>query len=388
MILSRIELVNWKNFYHCDVSLSERTFVVGANASGKSNFLDAFRFLHDLAKAGGGLQTAVASRGGMTKIRCLAARKRTDIEFVVHLKEDSGDSEDVWKYVLDFKNVGGGILKNEVSILKEEVWRGEEQLLSRTPQTPNEDSDTLKYTHLEQVTSNKEFRELRIFFNNIDYLNVVPQLVRESGSMLLSFDKEDFYGRNFLQRLAKMNKTTSAAYFRRVNEILKLAVPQLDKLTLTNDEMGVPHLEARYEHWRAKGSKQQEEQFSDGTLRLIGFLFALLDSKGVVLLEEPETNLHSAIVAQLPEFISKLQRSKKETRQVFITTHSYDMLSNQGIGGEEVILLKPSPEGTKVINAATLEDVMTELNAGFSIADAVMPYTRPEHIDSIAEIKL
>ena len=288
---------------------------------------------------------------------------------------------------MDFKNVGGGILKNEVSILKEEVWRGEEQLLSRTPQTPNEDSDTLKYTHLEQVTSNKEFRELRIFFNNIDYLNVVPQLVRESGSMLLSFDKEDFYGRNFLQRLAKMNKTTSAAYFRRINEILKLAVPQLDKLTLTNDEMGVPHLEARYEHWRAKGSKQQEEQFSDGTLRLIGFLFALLDSRGVVLLEEPEINLHSAIVAQLPEFISKLQRSKKETRQVFITTHSYDMLSNQGIGGDEVILLKPSPEGTKVINAATLADVMAELNAGFSVADAVMPYTRPYHIDSIAEIK-
>lgn len=387
MILSRIELTNWKNFYHCDVNLSERTFVVGANASGKSNFLDAFRFLHDLAKAGGGLQTAVAARGGMTKIRCLAARKRTDIEFVVHLKEDSVDT-DIWKYVLNFKNIGGGILKNEVSILKEEVWRGEEQLLFRTPHTPNEDSDTLKYTHLEQVTSNKEFRELRNFFNNIDYLNVVPQLVRESGSTLLSFDKEDFYGRNFLQRLAKMNKTTSAAYFRRVNEILKLAVPQLDKLTLTNDEMGVPHLEARYEHWRAKGSKQQEEQFSDGTLRLIGFLFALLDSKGVVLLEEPETNLHSAIVAQLPEFISKLQRSKKETRQVFITTHSYDMLSNLGIGGEEVILLKPSPEGTKVINAATLEDVMTELNAGFSIADAVMPYTRPEHIDSIAEIKL
>ena len=151
--------------------------------------------------------------------------------------------------------------------------------------------------------------------------------------------------------------------------------------------MGVPHLEARYEHWRAKGSKQQEEQFSDGTLRLIGFLFALLDSRGVVLLEEPEINLHSAIVAQLPEFISKLQRSKKETRQVFITTHSYDMLSNQGIGGDEVILLKPSPEGTKVINAATLADVMAELNAGFSVADAVMPYTRPYHIDSIAEIK-
>ncbi len=387
MILSRIELVNWKNFQKCDVELSGRTFIVGANASGKSNFLDAFRFLHDLVKTGGGLQTAVSSRGGIKKIRCLAARKRTDVEFAVYLKDDF-ESNDGWIYKLAFKNVGGGILKNEVSILKEEVWHDGNAILKRTPKSSNEDSDTLKYTHLEQATTNQKFRELRDFFLNIEYLNVIPQYVRESNSKLFSSDKEDYYGRNFLQRLATMNKTTSAAYFRRVNEILKLAVPQLDELKLANDAMGVPHLEARYEHWRAKGSKQQEEQFSDGTLRLIGFLFALLDSKGVVLLEEPETNLHSAIVAQLPEFISKLQRSKKETRQVFITTHSYDMLSNVGISSDEVVLLKPSKEGTEVINAATLDDINAELEAGFTVADAIIPHTKPGRIDSITDIKL
>lgn len=386
MILSHLELVNWKNFQHCIADLSERTFIVGANASGKSNFMDALRFLHDLAKSGGGLQTAVKSRGGMTKLRCLAARKRTDIEFTICLKENS-DGSDVWKYVLGFKNVGGGIFKNEVSILREEVWHMGEQILSRTPDSDLEDGDTLKYTHLEQASTNKEFRELKNFFVNIEYLNVVPQLVRESSSSLLSVDKEDFYGRNFLQRLATMNKTTSAAYFRRVNEILKLAVPQLDELKLSNDEMGVPHLEARYIHWRERGARQQEEQFSDGTLRLIGFLFALLDSKGVILLEEPETNLHTAIVAQMPEFISKLQRSKKDTRQVLITTHSYDMLSNQGIGGDEVVLLKPTKEGTEVCNAASLDDVMAELQAGFSMADAIIPYTRPSDVESISEIR-
>jgi len=185
-----------------------------------------------------------------------------------------------------------------------------------------------------------------------------------------------------------MNKATSTAYFKRVNEVLKKAVPQLDELKLVFDKMGVPHLEARYEHWRAKGSKQQENQFSDGTLRLIGFLFALLDNKGVVLLEEPETNLHSAIVAQLPAFIAKLQRSKKETRQVFITTHSYEMLSNEGVSGEEVVLLKPSQEGTEVINAASIKEVNDELNAGFTIADSVIPYTKPSQVEGLSDIKL
>lgn len=387
MILSKIELVNWKNFHKCAVELSERTFIVGANASGKSNFLDAFRFLHDIAKAGGGLQTAVASRGGLKKIRCLAARTRSDIELIVHVKE-SFDASEEWVYTLSFKGVGGGIMKKEVAIIKEEVKFGDKVLLSRFAGSSKEDNDTLKYTHLEQANANQSFRELRNFFVNIEYLNVVPQLVRESNSVLFSSDKEDFYGRNFMQRLAKMNKATSQAYFRRVNEVLRLAVPQLSELQLAYDEMGVPHLEARYEHWRAQGSKQQEEQFSDGTLRLIGFLFALLDSKGVVLLEEPETNLHSAIVAQLPEFIAKLQRSKKETRQVFITTHSYDMLANDGLSSNEVVLLKPSKEGTEVINAANLEDVDAELRAGFSMADAILPYTKPENVDSISMLKM
>lgn len=387
MILSKIELINWKNFHSCNIDLAERTFIVGANASGKSNFLDAFRFLHDITKAGGGLQTAVTSRGGMKKIRCLAARIRTDIEIAVTLKETK-DSSDFWKYRLAFKSVGGGIMKKEVSIIKEEVVRNNEIILSRTQDSENEDTDTLKYTHLEQATSNQKFRDLREYFNKIEYLNVIPQLVRESASIAFSSTKEDFFGRNFLQRLSMMNNATRTAYFKRVNEVLIKAVPQLAELKLVNDRMGVPHLEAKYEHWRAKGSKQQEEQFSDGTLRLIGFLFALLDCKGIILLEEPETNLHSAIVAQLPEFIAKLQRSKKETRQVFITTHSYDMLSNNGIGAEEVVLLKPSPEGTEVISAASLDDVNNELRAGLSMADAIIPYTKPNEIDGLSSIKL
>ena len=386
MYITNIELTNWKNFHSCNVDVSERTFIVGSNASGKSNFLDALRFIRDIAKNGGGLQTAVATRGGIKKIRCLAARARTDIEIAVKVRDEIND--ELWQYRLSFKGTGGGIMKSEASILKEEVYRGGEPVLERSSSSEGEDNDTLKYTHLEQATANQKFRELKSFFLNIEYLNVIPQLVRESSSIVFSSDKEDFYGRNFLQRLAKMNKTTSAAYFRRVNEVLKIAVPQMDELKLKFDKMGVPHLEARYEHWRAKGSIQSEEQFSDGTLRLIGFLFAILDSKGVVLLEEPETNLHSAIIAQLPSFIAKLQRSKKETRQVFITTHSYDMLSDTGIASEEVILLEPSSEGTRVRSASTIEEVNNELKAGFSAADSIIPYTRPDQIESLSNVKI
>lgn len=389
MIISKIELFNWKNFHRCEVGVQERCFVVGANAAGKSNFIDALRFLRDVAKQGGGLQTAVRVRGGITKIRCLAAREQSNVKLAIELSE-SDSRELCWHYELNFKHTGGGIRENQVKIVSEKVFSGREQryVLDRSAETLGEDEETLKYTYLEQPNANKDFRVIQQFLQNVEYLNVVPQMVRESASSSYSGDKEDYYGRNFLKRLALLNDNTRRSYFRKINEFLKLAVPQLEELSFVKDEIGVPHLEARYVHWRARGSKQQEMQFSDGTLRLIGFLFALIDSNGVLLLEEPEINLHPGIVAQFPEFIAKIQRVKKGGRQVFITTHSYDILSNEGIAPEEVLLLTNSPEGTEVEVLSDVEKAKNILAAGFSMADVVMPLTKPWSIESMSHIKL
>lgn len=385
MIIKRIKLENWKNFHECDVQITQRCFVVGANASGKSNFLDVFRFMRDITRIGGGLQTAVAERGGIKKVRCLAARIKTNVSIYVELAQSTNE-ETEWSYFISFKHVGGGIQKNEVTIIQEKVEHKGIVVLDRSELTAGEDSETLKFTHLEQPSANKDFRELKSFFDNIQYLNVVPQLVRESGSILFSNSKEDYYGRNFLNRLASLNDRTRKAYFSRINEVLKLAVPQLADLTLVKDDMGVPHLEAVYQHWRAAGSKQQEAQFSDGTLRLIGFLFALVDAAGLTLLEEPETNLHSTIVAQFPEYIAKMQRTKKETRQVILTTHSYDILSNEGISGEEVLMLINTAEGTKIINITDNEEIKKVIDAGFTVADAVIPLSAPQEISGLSSL--
>ena len=389
MIISKIELFNWKNFHRCEVGVQERCFVVGANAAGKSNFIDALRFLRDVAKQGGGLQTAVRVRGGITKIRCLAAREQSNVKLAIELSE-SDSRELCWHYELNFKHTGGGIRENQVKIVSEKVFSGREQryVLDRSAETLGEDEETLKYTYLEQPNANKDFRVIQQFLQNVEYLNVVPQMVRESASSSYSGDKEDYYGRNFLKRLALLNDNTRRSYFRKINEFLKLAVPQLEELSFVKDEIGVPHLEARYVHWRTRGSKQQEMQFSDGTLRLIGFLFALIDSNGVLLLEEPEINLHPGIVAQFPEFIAKIQRVKKGGRQVFITTHSYDILSNEGIAPEEVLLLTNSPEVTEVEVLSNVEKAKNILAAGFSMADVVMPLTKPWSIESMSHIKL
>ncbi len=142
-------------------------------------------------------------------------------------------------------------------------------------------------------------------------------------------------------------------------------------------------LEVIYEHWRKAGAKQQEAQLSDGTLRLIGFLFALIDNKGVILLEEPELNLHSGIIGRIPEFIAKVLRQKKLSRQTILTTHSYDILSSDGISPDEVLLLQNTAEGTTVNRVSDIQEIRAILDVGLSMADAVIPVTKPKHIEQM-----
>lgn len=257
-------------------------------------------------------------------------------------------------------------------------------LVNRTKDSEDETEDTLKYTHLEQAVTSQGFLELRNAFAEIEYQNIIPQLVRESNSNPIV--RDDSYGRNFLADLARLNEATRSKYLEKINEVLRCAVPQLANLSFVKDDKGLYHLEARYLHWRAKGSKQTEVQFSDGTLRLIGLLFSILTGNGITLLEEPEISLHPGVVAQLPEFIAKMQRYR--SRQVIITTHSYDILSSNGIDESEVVVLRNHAEGTRAEVIADIKEAKEVLDAGLTMADAVLPMSRPEHVRDISSVAL
>src|SRR5436190_20174874 len=97
---THIDLENWRNFARVQVDLQRRVFLVGPNASGKSNFLDVFRFLHDIVSVGGGFQEAVRRRGGVSSLRCLSARRNS--ELVLRVRLGNEDELSVWDYELHF----------------------------------------------------------------------------------------------------------------------------------------------------------------------------------------------------------------------------------------------------------------------------------------------
>lgn len=373
MRFTKLRLENWRNFRSVDVAVQNRSFLVGPNASGKSNFLDAFRFLRDVASVGGGFQEAVNIRGGVSSLRCLAARRNPDVELIATV--GSNERSALWTYQLRF-----GSSKTGPTIQAERVTKNGREIIRRPDPDDEADHARLSQTALEQVNVNRPFRELLDFFASVQYLHVVPQLVREPDRSRGKIN--DPFGGDLLEQIARTPKRQRDSRLRRIQSALQVAMPQLSELKLESDVRGDWHLRGKYEHWRPPGAWQSEVDFSDGTLRMLGLLWSLLSDTGPLLLEEPELSLHPEVVRFLPQLFARAQRASG--RQLIVSTHSVDLLRDPGIGLDEVMLLAPTDNGTQVTLASSIDEAATLLEHGTSLPDLVVPRTRPNAVDQLA----
>ena len=376
MILTKIQLKNWKNFGDVNATCGRRVFLIGPNASGKSNFLDALRFLREVTQDG--LAKAVEARGGMKSVRYLCARRPPDVKIAVCI-------DNKWEYILSFSTEKG---KSVPRITEERVFCNENgkrmQLLGRPTKEDRQDEERLTQTALQQVNANKDFRIIADYFKSIEYRHILPQLVRDPKGFSTSPVKNDPFGRDLVMQIWNTPPSTLKSRLKKINEALTIAVPQLSNLSVEQDKAtGMPHLVVKYDHWRPYAGYQNEDSFSDGTLRLLALLWSIFAAKGPLLLEEPEVSLHNEIIRQLPGIFARLDQSRKKAiRQIFVTTHAEAMLSMPGIGANEVLRVEPGNEGSVIRTSDEVEIKLME--EGLSAADVLLPKTRPTNIEKLA----
>ncbi|MGE0027084.1 MAG: AAA family ATPase [Thermoleophilia bacterium] len=373
---TRLRLENWRNFRLLDVLLQRRMFVVGPNAAGKSNLLDAVRFLSDMVTVGGGFEAAVTKphRGSVSMLRSLAARRYPDIGITVEIGTD--EVPKAWTYELSF----GQDNQRRPIIKRERVLRLEEELLARPDPDDEKDPARLRQTHLEQVNVNREFRDVADFFASVRYRHIVPQLVREPDRSVGR--RNDPYGGDFLETLASTSERTQQARLRRIRDALAVAVPQLEELQLFRDDRGTPHLRGKYKHWRSQGHWQSEEHFSDGTLRLLGLLWSVLDGSGPLVLEEPELSLHDEVTRFIPQMFAQVQR--RTGRQIIVSTHSPRLVGDPGVGLDEVLVLTPGLEGSEGRLAADIPEIADTVNLGVPLDEVLLALTRPDEVSQLS----
>ncbi len=380
MRFERIELKNWKNFPSVNVQLASRVFLVGPNAIGKSNFLDAFRFLRDLVVEGGGLAQALKSRGGLKRVRSLHAHGNAKVALKASVFDPASGAR--WCYELTFTHETRNghvpvVACERVTAVGPDA--GSRLLLDRPNDEDRGDPKARTQVAIQQAPANKAFRELADFFASVSYLHLVPQLLREEAPPPAERLTADPYGRDLLGIIRDTSSRVRNERLKLINSVLKTVVPDFRELKMQPDSRGRPHLVVKFEHWREFGARQDEVQFSDGTLRFIGFLWALQDKAGPLLLEEPELSLHPAVVRELAPFIHRAQVASGG-RQVIVSTHSPDLLMDDGIGADEVLMVRAGREGSEVIESASVEDIVQLMDSGIPAGEAVLPKTNPQQV--------
>lgn len=371
MQITHVTAHNWRNFKNLDVAVADRLLIVGPNAAGKSNLLDLFRFLGDISRPGGGWAAALEARGGLSRARCLFSRNNHKGELAIMV--DLRDGEDEWRYELAIKGKKGG--HNLPIVVREIVTRNGRELLSRPDANDDRDPDQLTQTHLEQISANQEFRPIAEYFAKVNYFHLVPQIIRypqAGGASPRAFGSS---------MIADMNATpvrTRQAWFRRIERALQSAVPGFETLRLEVDKAGQPHLIAGYRNWRRNPSEQNETDFSDGTLRLIGLLWIIISSPangGVLLLEEPELSLNAAVVQKLASLLAMAQRGT--SMQVILSTHSPELLDDEGIRPGEVLVLQVTSDATVANQLSEIAEVEAQISADLPLSEVVAELINP-----------
>ena len=342
MRFTHLKLRNWKNFQTIDTPLVPRMVVYGPNSVGKSNLLDVFRFLRDLAKDGGGLQSAVKARTDYRKIRSLHAHGAGPVMIEVAL-EHRGSK---WRYKLEFIDPGKDAMQFCALVKSEQAWCDNVPLINRKNTDEGASNRQLSETYLEQGLAGEKASPVREAFNQIRYLHLVPQLLKYPRAFEGADLPDDPFGRGFLDVIAKTPPRLREIRLKKIEKAMELAIPFLKALQY-KPERGHPHLIAGFKHWRGFDAIQQETQFSDGTLRLIAILWSLLSLDGLLLLEEPELSLNAEIIQHIPTMLAQVL-DEPSNSQIIVTTHSLAIANDEGLALEEVYQVSPGRNGSKL----------------------------------------
>ena len=379
MYLRRLKLKNWRNFAQVDLPLQALQFVVGPNASGKSNLLDAVLFLHDVAKVGGGLQAAVQKRGGLDAIRWMGADKGQEVALGVEVSPSAEDGR-TWTYELGIKQGKDGPQVSHEGVLD---FAGKLSV-NRKALDKCKGGHAPTQTHLERAGS-RDFSEVSSLLAKVQYQHLVPHLMRQAGEAQGKVPEGDPHGQGLLARMAETPAKVRHELLDSINKLLRVVVPGLEGIALETDKTtGRPHLRANYTSGGGNGAAMREDQMSDGTLCLIGLVWSLLESDGLLLLEEPGRNLHEGVVRYLPAVLHAAQ--DRNGRQFLASTHSAALLSDIGIPPEDVTMLRPGPKSTEALLASDHEFLCELLHRDDSVGELAIPLTQP--IDSLRVLNI
>lgn len=384
MKISKIEIKNFKSFDDVSVDLNDFNAIVGECASGKSNFIEAFKFLKDICDNG---ENGINLHGGPFvqnfKIEseiasCIKVTFIDDgsINLNYPISEDTSsklhyDSVD-YELCINF-NKNNFEIMNEIIKFNFEIYEGEyleSNLLSKN-------SLILKNQN-GKVTSgfenDDEFCDLE-FFTPKSLINIVNNNFKQKQGLIINsplssvpFDWANFFREihihDFDPKFCKMpygngnpvlseygdnlslildNILTDEANKRKFINLVSILLPYVE-------DVDVDHMREEQRIFKLFEKYDDAPVFapfvSDGTTNVLALISALYFSNGdILLIEEPERNIHPRLLIKL---VTMMKEISSRGKQIIITTHSPEILDYCDL--EDIQLISRNSNGFSTIS--------------------------------------
>lgn len=379
MAIKKIKISNFKSFKNAEVELSRFNILIGANASGKSNFLQVFKFLRDITQYG--LENALFMQGGIEYFRNLNIGSSED--FSVEVVSDVSDPftlsvslpsapkegvglegfETTYKFALKFRESGarfritedellqrcnfynytrrrGKLLKKEAlgqgEIILSRI-RGRTKLVLNPPEGVKMDqNDIFEIYATSQYFKGKALkprplliegphlffigRRLRNSFENISIYDFDPKSPKKAQKITGRAELEED-GSNLAITLKNILRSGNSK--RKLFNLLQEVLPFVNDLGTETfaDKSLMFKLREEYSGRRFLPASL----ISDGTINLTALIIALyFEDKPLKIIEEPERNVHPYLIAKV---VNMMQEASQKS-QVFCTTHNPEMIKH------------------------------------------------------------
>ena len=338
MKLTHIAITNWRNFAHIEFDLSSRLFVVGPNSSGKTNLLGALRFLGDIGRRG--LVAASEDLGGPDRYFRSGADSAAFIatfndtqnsaEFALFLRLMSTDSESM-KRGSDADQTLAFPMTDPLTGEPNDRYLDVHQTITAGGKKPAGEGESFPIEDEEAQRT-----RVRQTLAGIRYIHPNPKKMLERSDR---YDPD--HGTGFFQYVGRFSDQQLDAVVDRIRPIMASVVPKVPNLSY--QRMGLGTELVFYSDTPVHGASgvYSHEQFSEGTLRLLGMLFDLATlprDTSVVLIEEPETFLQASVVRSLPSLLAEVAMNRDV--QMVISTHSPELIDSELVLPSQVLMLR------------------------------------------------
>jgi predicted ATPase len=319
MTLSKIKIRGYKSIESLDLDLNSLNVLIGANGSGKTNFISIFKFLNQITERN--LNLYVKRAGGADSF-LYYGQKHTE-KIVIELDFGSNGESNIYECFLVPTLDGSLIFEAENTYFHDRV---------RYPDRPYE--KPLGSGHVESLlpVMAQDQKTGRIAKYVLKYLtswrvyhfhdtsDTAP--VKRIGDL-----NDNFYLRPDAANLAAYLyglKKTHNHHYQKIRDTIQLVAPFFDDFILRP----MPENENKIQlEWREKGSDYPflAYHLSDGTLRFICLTTLLLQPNipSTILIDEPELGLHPYAINTLASLI----KSAATRTQLIISTQSVPLVN-------------------------------------------------------------